>query len=268
MRGIKLILISYGTYLKSMVEYRPAFVMDILVPIVIYLMAYLGIWIMLDKFKMIQGWTLYEVMLLFNFNLFTYALASFIFRIAFFQEIQEMVRMGNFDIALVRPVNSFVYVLMGRPHAGYFGQMSLATVIFILCFSNLDIEFTPIKILFFIAAIIGGTLIQSSLWIFGGTLSFWIVLTNTISGTLLGSCRDFIDYPISIYSKFVQVMLTFILPLAFINFFPASYLLDKSGETLFHPALQYGTPIAGIVMFALAYGFWTIGVNKYESTGS
>jgi len=32
--------------------------------------------------------------------------------------------------------------------------------------------------------------------------------------------------------------------------------------------LQYGTPIVGLVMFFMAYQFWKIGVNKYESTGS
>jgi ABC-2 type transport system permease protein len=261
-------MISYGTYLKSMVEYRPAFVMDIFVPIVIYVMAYCGIWILLDRFKMIQGWSLFEVMLLFNMNLFAYALTSFAFRVPMFQEIQQMVRMGNFDIVLVRPVNSLVYMLMGRPNAGYFGQMSLATVIFIICFVNLDIQFTPLKFLYLIATLIGGTLIQASLFLVSGTLSFWIVRTSTIYGTLVGSFREFIDYPISIYHRFFQVILTFIIPLAFINFFPSHYLLDKGGEILFHPVLQYGTPVVGIVFFMIAYKFWTTGVNKYESTGS
>lgn len=268
MRTLKLLFISYGTYLKSMVEYRPGFVMDIFVPILVYVMAYLGIWILLDRFKMIQGWTLYEVMLLFNLNLFSYAVASFAFRRPFLQEIQEMVRMGNFDITLVRPVNTLVYMLLGRPHAGYFGQLSLSTVIFFVCFANLDIQLTPIKMLFLIATLIGGTLILASLHMISGTLSFWIVRTNTVYGLLLGSCRAFIEYPISIYDKFIQVLLTFIIPLAFVNFFPASYLLDKTGETLFHPVLQYGSPVVGIILFLLAYKFWTIGVNKYESTGS
>ena len=39
-------------------------------------------------------------------------------------------------------------------------------------------------------------------------------------------------------------------------------------DTLFFPILQYGTPVVGLVLFVLAYQFWKIGVNKYESTGS
>ena len=268
MRTVKLLLISYGTYLKSMVEYRPAFVMDILVPIVMYSMSYLGIWILLDRFKMIQGWTLYEVMLLFNLNLVAYALTSFFFRTAMSDDIQNMIRMGNFDIVLVRPVNTLVYMLLGRPNAGYFGQLTLGTVVFIVCFSNLDIQFSLVKVIFFITTIIGGTLIQSAMFLFVGTMSFWIIRTNSIHGTITGSCRSFVNYPISIYGKFIQVFLTFIIPFGFINFYPSKYLLDRSGDALFHPILQYGTPVVGIVLFLLAYKFWTIGVNKYESTGS
>jgi ABC-2 type transport system permease protein len=79
--------------------------------------------------------------------------------------------------------------------------------------------------------------------------------------------RDAVNYPISIYGKAITILLTFGIPYAFISFYPAQYLLDGKGETLFHPVLQYGTPVVGIVMFLLAYKFWTIGVNRYESTG-
>jgi ABC-2 type transport system permease protein len=268
MRIISLFFKSYGMYIKNMVEYRPAFIMDMLIPIFIYLMAYLGIWILLDRFKMIQGWTLYEVMFLYNLNLVSYALTSFVFRVAMFQEIQNMIRMGNFDIVLTKPVNTLVYMLLGRPNPAYFGQLTLSVVVFVLCFTNLDIQLTPIKVIFFITTIIGGTLIQSASFLFVGTLSFWVVRTSAIYNTIIGTSRDFLDYPISIYSKLIQIFLTFVIPFAFINFYPSTYLLDKQGENLFHPVLQYGSIIVGIILFLLAYKFWRIGVNKYESTGS
>jgi ABC-2 type transport system permease protein len=53
-----------------------------------------------------------------------------------------------------------------------------------------------------------------------------------------------------------------------VNFYPVHYFLDKTGDNLFSPILQYGTPVVGIVLFFLAYQFWRIGVDKYESTGS
>ena len=267
MRMMKLWFRSYATYLKSMLEYRPAFVTDMFSNIITYSLMYLGIWILLDRFKMIQGWTLYEVMLLFNLNMFSYALCSFVFRSPILG-LEDMVRRGGFDIVLLRPMNALLYTILGRPTPSYFGHMILGTTVFTICFVNLDIQWTFIKVVFLLSAIMGAVLIQSAMYLTVGALNFWIIRTESIFFALTWNFRNFINYPISIYGKFIQVLLTFVIPFAFVNFYPAQYFLDKHGENLFHPILQFGTPVVGIVLFLLAYKFWTIGVNRYESTGS
>jgi ABC-2 type transport system permease protein len=116
-------------------------------------------------------------------------------------------------------------------------------------------------------AIIGSALIQAAILVTVGTMSFWVV-KNTATYSLLNSLNNFLDYPITIYNKSIQAILTFVVPVAFVNFYPAHYFLDKTGDNLFFPILQYGTPVVGLVLFFLAYQFWKVGVNKYESTGS
>ena len=86
--------------------------------------------------------------------------------------------------------------------------------------------------------------------------------------TAIYGVRRFIEYPITIYDRWLQLFLTVVIPYAFVSFYPAQHFLDKDGQALFHPALQYGTPLVGIFMFALACGFWRFGVNHYQSTGS
>ena len=39
--------------------------------------------------------------------------------------------------------------------------------------------------------------------------------------------QDFTRYPISIYTRGVRIVLTFVLPFAFMNYFPATYFLQK-----------------------------------------
>ncbi len=264
---MKLYIRSYATYLKSMLEYRPAFITDIFSNLIFYLVTYLGIWILLDRFQMIQGWTLYEVVLLFNLNMFSYALSGFIFRMPMLG-LEDMVRQGEFDIVLVRPVNALLYTILGRPDHAYFAHWTLGTIVFAICFANLDIQWTVVKVVFLLFAIMGAALIQSAMYLTIGTLSFWIIRTQSVFGALMWNFRNFINYPISIYDKFIQVLLTFVIPYAFVNFYPAQYFLDRQGESLFHPILQFGTPVVGIVLFLLAYKFWTIGIDRYESTGS
>ena len=63
-------------------------------------------------------------------------------------------------------------------------------------------------------------------------------------------------------------MLTFLLPYAFMNYFPATFFLDKTEEALHLPP-QVGllSPLVGLATFAIAYSFWRVGLNHYESVG-
>ena len=64
------------------------------------------------------------------------------------------------------------------------------------------------------------------------------------------------------------VVLTLILPFAFVSFFPAEYFLGKPESSIFPTFFQWGTPLVGLILFLLAYRLWSYGVDGYQSTGS
>jgi ABC-2 type transport system permease protein len=76
--------------------------------------------------------------------------------------------------------------------------------------------------------------------------------------------NDFSKYPVSIYNRFVQIVITYILPFAFTAYFPASYFLTGK-DPLFCIG---GTVVAGSLLFALALFVWNRGLKAYESAGS
>jgi ABC-2 type transport system permease protein len=181
--------------------------------------------------------------------------------------MEQMLQNGDFDMVLIRPMDSLFYTIIGCPNFTSTSALILGTGVFILCFTHLAIHITILKIVFLLAAILGAALIQTAILVVIGTMSFWLV-KNTATYSLLNCFNNFLDYPITIYARSIQAFLTFVIPVAFVNFYPAHYFLNKTGDNLFFPALQYGTPVVGLVMFFMAYQFWKIGVNKYESTGS
>jgi len=266
MRTLRLCLRFYEATIKSMLEYRLTTLIDILIMIINFSVGYLSTWVLLSKFQSIQGWTLYEVFLLFNINMVASGISGFFFSEPM-RTMEQMVQQGEFDMVLIRPMNPLVFTLIGRPNFSSIASLILGAGVFVLCFTHLAIHITMLKIVFLLAAILGAALIQAAILVIVGTISFWVV-KNTATLSLLNCFNNFIDYPISIYSRGIQAFLTFVLPFAFVNFYPAHYFLDKAGGDLFFPVIQYGTPVVGIVFFLLAYQFWKVGVNKYESTGS
>ena len=76
-------------------------------------------------------------------------------------------------------------------------------------------------------------------------------------------------YPVSIYNWWMQLFLTLAFPLAVINFYPSHYFLGKDpSDMLFHPYIQYGTPVAGIIVYIMAHMLWRAGVDNYQSVGN
>lgn len=61
--------------------------------------------------------------------------------------------------------------------------------------------------------------------------------------------------------------MTGVLPFAFINYYPTLVMLGKVDEAM-HPLLPYCTPIAAVIVMALGVLVWTLGINRYQSTGS
>ncbi|MEO1088650.1 MAG: ABC-2 family transporter protein, partial [Acidobacteriota bacterium] len=86
--------------------------------------------------------------------------------------------------------------------------------------------------------------------------------------TVVHGVRSFIVYPISIYDNWIQVLLTLVLPFAFVSFFPAEHFLGKPESSIFPAVFQFGTPLVGLIFFLLAYRLWSSGVDGYQSTGS
>ena len=116
---------------------------------------------------------------------------------------------------------------------------------------------------------IGGALIDFGIQLAITTAAFWVIRIDTLRWVVMSLEQDFSRYPISIYSRGVRVVMAFIFPFAFMNYFPATYLLHKveSGLQL-NPAVGLLTPIVGAVWLVAAYLLWRVGLNKYQGTGS
>jgi len=66
----------------------------------------------------------------------------------------------------------------------------------------------------------------------------------------------------------LQFLLPFLIPVGFMSYYPATLFLNRTGDTLFSPIFASLTPLVGLCLFALAYSFWRVGLNRYQSTGS
>ena len=252
---------------KAQISDRGSFALRFVSKIFGWGSGFIMIWIMLYKFQSMAGWSPYEVLFLYTLNIFSYSIIA-TFLINPCEKLPKFVQTGEFDGIITKPVNSFFYYIFRIFSTGYFANFTMCLVVLIICINKLNIRMNAVNLLFLIAVLLGGALIQGGLFIFEAVPTFWIVKNDSLKGLLVGNFRSFIRYPLSIYNSAVQIFMTFIIPYGFINFFPAQYFLKKNDFLMFNPVFQFLTPVVGIVFFAVAYCTWHIGVNHYEGSGS
>lgn len=248
-------------------EYRKAFVLGAIAQFVSYFAEFFLIWVVVTRFQSINGWEAPEVLLLYGLNLCSYAIAGFFFFNPTVQ-LSAMIKDGTFDELLVKPLNSFWYLVCREFNSGYLSHFLLSLLVIAYSIHSLQIPLHLVNSLFLMVTLLGGALIQGAALIITSVPAFWVVESGGLRDILFFQAKGFIRYPISIFATPIQVILTLILPYAFINFYPAQFFLDKHDFSIFNPVFQYLTPIIGIGLFCLAYLFWSVGINHYKSTGS
>lgn len=69
-------------------------------------------------------------------------------------------------------------------------------------------------------------------------------------------------------NKLIQTIMIYVVPFAFVNYFPAQYLLRKPDMAQYPAIYMYMAPVVGVILYCIAYVFWRISVKRYQSTGN
>jgi ABC-2 type transport system permease protein len=262
--SLRLFMHYFRLRMKERMEYRGAFLLGLGSQMLGYAASYLVIWLALQRFQEIGGWNWPEIAFLYSLNVLTYALGA-AFTYTPMLELEQMVQKGTFDPILIRPMNPYLTLAAQKFNVGYLGHILLSGSILVWSVGQVDVAWTPVRVIFLGLSIIGGMFIQAAALTLVGAWSFTQVRTDVVSW-FYGTLREFQNYPVSIFGAVIQVLLTTVVPLAFANFYPAMILLGKdSGAVPFN--IGWFSPLIGPLMFGLAYLMWRRGMNRYQGAG-
>jgi ABC-2 type transport system permease protein len=116
--------------------------------------------------------------------------------------------------------------------------------------------------------LVAGALIFGAVWIAGATIAFWTVDGGEFTNAFPYGGNFLTQYPISIYGEWLRRFLAFVIPMAFVCYFPALYVLDKEDPLGFPRALQFASPLVAVAAAIVGGLVWTLAVRRYRSTGS
>jgi ABC-2 type transport system permease protein len=254
--------------IRSQMQYRLSFLVDLLSTFLGTFVEFGAIAIFYLNFPAIGGWSLGEVALLYGMSAISFASAELL--VSGFDNFPMVIRAGEFDKVLVRPLGAFFQVLASEAALRRLGRFSQGVVALLLAvlLTGAWQGWSAVHWIGLPLFVLGGTLLFSGLFVIGATYSFWTVESLEIMNILTYGGTEMTSYPMHIYQDWIRHFFTFIVPIAFVNYYPALWLLGKPDPMGLPAWTAWLAPAACAAVFAASVAFWGFGVRHYTSTGS
>ncbi len=261
-RGFRLQRMFAALHLKKLMEYKIDFVTGAIGFLVEQVINIAFLSIVFGRVENLRGWGYYEVLFIYGFSLFPNGLDHL-----FFDNIWNvsywLIRKGEFDKYLTRPINTLLIVTVEEFQVDAFGKLIVGTALIVTSLRHIHLPFVWYDIPLALIAILFGTLIYVAIKTIFGSIAFWTKRSGHILEAVY-NLNQFSQYPVSIYSRAVRGAVTYIIPFALTSYYPASYLLRHT-----QPVFSILAPVvAAVILLVIALFLWHKGLGAYESAGS
>ena len=136
-----------------------------------------------------------------------------------------------------------------------------------LALSQLHISWTIDRLAVLISAPFVGAVIFGSIWLLVICVAFWTVDGKEIGSAFTYGGQSLAQYPVNIYERWLRAFLAFVVPTAFVSYFPALYILAKPDPLGLPAFLQLASPVVAVASGFVAASVWRFAIRHYRSAG-
>jgi ABC-2 type transport system permease protein len=246
---------------KTLLEYRANFIIGASSTIFLQASGLLTIWVVMRQVPSLNGWSLEEVLLI--YGLVTLAKSiNHMFADNLWTIGRVYIRTGGFDRFLVRPIDPLFHLLADRFCHDGIGNFLVGLALVIGAGAPLGIFADTLKVVYLVIAVLSGGAIFIALNLITCVSSFWLMDSVPVTRAVFDN-HLFAQYPLTIYPRAVNILLTWLIPYGFTSFYPATYLLGRDTSLV----VWLGPAVAALLLLA-GYRFWRFGLRYYAGTGS
>ncbi|MFD8952586.1 ABC transporter permease [Streptomyces xanthophaeus] len=263
LRGYGLIAMMW---IRSTMTYRTSFFLSTFGNAAITLLDFVGIYIMFSHVDALGGFTLPEIALLYGSCSASLGLADLLMGNT--DRIGQRIRDGSLDTMLVRPVPVLAQVAADRFALRRLGRIGQGLGVLVWALASLDVDWTVGRVLLVPVMIVAGAAIFAAVLVAGAAFQFVAGDAAEVQNAFTYGGCTMLQYPPSVFGKDLLRGVTFVLPLAFVNWLPALYLLGRPDPLGLPGWVAYTSPLVAFLVFLPASLAWRAGVRSYRSTGS
>lgn len=231
-----------------------------------FLLGFAAIRFAVEQFGEINGWNYGQLAFLYGISVISHALSMIFFVQGWFMGF--CVIEGEFDRFLTRPM-SVLYQFFFT-NINVFGLTDLIPGILVFLYGcvKTDFPFTASNVVGILVMLTGAVLIRGGLYLLLGSTSFWTKSANDFGQFTQEIFDKTTMYPLSMYPESLQLILTFLIPIGWVSFYPASELMGIENSFSTGGMGVWITLGVGIATMMIAGLVFRAGLKQYESAGN
>ncbi|REF00144.1 ABC transporter permease [Thermomonospora umbrina] len=254
------------TWIRAAAQYPVSMVLLGLASAAVTALDLAGIMLLFAHAPRIAGFTASEVLFLYGTSALSFVVADVL--LGSTERLGEHVRMGTLDTMLVRPVSPLIQIATEDFSPRRIARLLPALVVLAYVLPRLEVDWTVGRVVMVPVMLTSGAVIFAALWVLTASVQFVLIDVHAATKSVTYGGAFLTQYPMSMYAReFVRGM-TFVIPLAFVNWQPGLYVLDRPDPLGLPSGLRFASPVVAVLLCGVAAAAWRSGLRHYRSTGS
>jgi ABC-2 type transport system permease protein len=264
--GLRAYFLISGMWIRSTMAYRASFAMTAFGNFAGTAFDFVAIMLMFSRIDVLGGYRLPEVAFLYGLSATAFGLADL--ALGSMDRLGRRVRDGTLDTILVRPVPVLAQVAADRFGLRRIGRITQGVLVLGYAVAALDVSWTPLKVAVVPLSLLSGAVIFCAVFVAGAAFQFVAQDASEVQNSFTYGGQTMLQYPPTVFAKDLVRGVTFVLPLAFVNWLPALYVLGRPYPLDLPVWVAFAPPLVAAGCCAAAGAAWRAGLRSYRSTGS
>ena len=251
---------------RSQLAYPTSFALQCAGQALVQLEDLVVIVVLFSRIGAMGGFTRQEVLLIFSLAGVSFGLADLL--IGSLDRVGELVRAGTLDALLLRPVPAMTQICAAEFALRRLGKVVTALAILGYVLATSHIGWTPLRAAMLVITPLTGLVLFGAIWVAATATTFWLLEGQELPNSVTYGSGLFTSYPVSVFSGWLLRLMAFVVPGAFVAYYPALAILGKPDPLGLPGVLPYSTPVVAALAAGLAALAWRAGLRHYVGTGS
>lgn len=253
-------------WIRSTMAYRLSFALTLFNSFCVTFFDFVVILLMFGQVKGLGGFSFAEVAFLYGTAGTAFGTADL--TMGSLQRMGRRVRDGSLDTFLMRPAPLLAQVAADKFALRRFGRVAQALLVLVWSLFLLDVDWTPVKVVLLPVTVVCGAVIFGAVMVIGASALFWLQDAAEVTNAFTYGGNTLLQYPPSIFAQELVRGVVYVVPLAFVSWLPALYVLGRPAPAGVPDWAVFASPAVALVCCGVAGLAWRAGIRSYRSTGS